>query len=407
MSSLVLTVTQVNTYVKSILEGDPRLQSVYLTGEISNFVNHYRSGHCYLSLKDDRSAIKAVMFKNVASRLRFVPENGMKVLVQGRISLYERDGQYQFYIDDMQPAGIGALQMALEQLKKKLHAQGLFDQSRKKPLPSMPMKVGVVTSPTGAAVQDIKNILGRRFPLAEMVLCPVLVQGEEAPSQIASALDLINEKHAADVIIVGRGGGSMEDLWAFNSEQVVQAVARSEIPVISAVGHETDYTLCDLAADLRAPTPSAAAELAVPQAADLLAELYSLRAIMIQSLLLPIKQAKHRLERVKNSRPFQNPEDILLEKRMQFDQITDDMTSAYVHQLFTPRKRLAETAAKLDALSPLKVLARGYAIPRLGDQSIRSVEEVALGDRIRLQLSDGQIDCMVTEKLPGGAKSNE
>ncbi len=407
MSSLVLTVTQVNTYVKSILEGDPHLQSVYLTGEISNFVNHYRSGHCYLSLKDDRSAIKAVMFKNVASRLRFVPENGMKVLVQGRISLYERDGQYQLYIDDMQPAGVGALQMALEQLKKKLHAQGLFDQGRKKPLPPMPMRIGVVTSPTGAAVQDIKNILGRRFPLAEVVLCPVLVQGEEAPSQIAAALDLINKKHAADVIIVGRGGGSMEDLWAFNSEQVVQAVARSEIPVISAVGHETDYTLCDLAADLRAPTPSAAAELAVPQATDLLAELHSARAVMIQSLLISIKQAQHRLEQVKNSRPFHNPEDILLEKRMQLDQVTDDLMAAYRHQLFDPRKKLAETAAKLDALSPLKVLARGYAIPQFGDQSIRSVKEVALGDHIRLQLSDGQIGCTVTEKLPGGAKANE
>ena len=405
MSNLVLTVTQVNTYVKSILEGDPRLQSVYLTGEVSNFVNHYRSGHCYLSLKDDQSAIKAVMFKNVASRLRFVPENGMKVLVRGRISLYERDGQYQFYIDDMQPAGVGAMQVALEQLKKKLHAQGLFEQSRKKALPSMPMRVGVVTSPTGAAVQDIKNILNRRFPLAEVVLCPVLVQGEEAPSQIAAALDLINQKKAADVIIVGRGGGSMEDLWAFNSEEVVQAVARSDIPVISAVGHETDYTLCDLAADLRAPTPSAAAELAVPQASDLLAELHIVRATMIQNMLLMVEQARHRLEQVEKSRIFHQPQDILLEKCMLLDQISNDLVSAYHRKLFEPRKKLAEMAAKLDALSPLKVLARGYTVARTKDKTIRSTEDVALGDTLSLQVSDGKIHCTAFEKTSMGSEN--
>ena len=258
----VISVSQLNRYVKSLLEGDANLAAVYIGGEISNFTNHYKSGHLYMSLKDEGAVVKAVMFRAYASKLAFTPENGMKVIVRARVSLYEKDGAFQIYIEEMQPDGVGALQIAFEQLKKKLAAEGLFEASRKKPLPRYPARVGVITSPTGAAVRDIFNVLGRRFPLARVVFTPVLVQGEGAPAQLVAALRRFNETNAADVLIIGRGGGSIEELWAFNDETVARAVAASRIPVISAVGHETDFTICDFVADLRAPTPSAAAELA-------------------------------------------------------------------------------------------------------------------------------------------------
>ena len=242
----VISVSQLNRYVKSLLEGDANLAAVYIGGEISNFTNHYKSGHLYMSLKDEGAVVKAVMFRAYASKLAFTPENGMKVIVRARVSLYEKDGAFQIYIEEMQPDGVGALQIAFEQLKKKLAAEGLFEASRKKPLPRYPARVGVITSPTGAAVRDIFNVLGRRFPLARVVFTPVLVQGEGAPAQLVAALRRFNETNAADVLIIGRGGGSMEDLWAFNDETVARAVAASRIPVISAVGHETDFTICDL-----------------------------------------------------------------------------------------------------------------------------------------------------------------
>ena len=263
-AGVVLSVSQLNRYVKSIIEQDYNLQTVFVQGEISNFTNHYRTGHYYMTIKDEYSSIRAVMFKSANSRLRFMPENSMNVIIKGRVSVFERDGQYQLYIDDMQPDGAGALSLAFEQLKNKLAAEGLFDESRKRPIPRFPERVGVVTSPTGAAIRDIINVISRRFPAAELILCPVQVQGASAAGQIKAAIELFNAKKAADVLIVGRGGGSAEELWAFNEEPVARAVAASEIPVISAVGHETDFTICDFAADLRAPTPSAAAEIAVP-----------------------------------------------------------------------------------------------------------------------------------------------
>ena len=264
MSMNVLSVSQITGYLKSLLEGDPNLNPVFISGEISNFTDHYRSGHLYFSLKDEKAVLKAVMFSSSARRLRFRPSDGMKVLCRGRISLYEASGQYQLYVDDMQPDGLGTLNLAYEQLKTRLEKEGLFDAARKRPIPRYPRRVGVITSPTGAAVRDICQILGRRWPMAEIVFCPVLVQGEEAAPQLVEALARMNRVDGVDTIIIGRGGGSLEDLWAFNEESVARAVAASKIPVISAVGHETDFTICDFVADLRAPTPSAAAELAVP-----------------------------------------------------------------------------------------------------------------------------------------------
>ena len=257
----VLSVSQINFFIKSLIEGDGRMRDIYARGEISNFTDHYRSGHLYFSLKDEKSVLKAVMFSSAARRLRFCPKEGMRVIVRGRVAVYEPGGQYQFYVEEMQPDGVGALSLAFEQLKEKLAAEGLFAEEHKRPIPPFPARIGVITSPTGAAVQDIRNILSRRWPAAEIVFCPVLVQGEDAAAQLTAAVKLMNAQKAADVIIIGRGGGSAEDLAAFNDETLARAVFASKIPVISAVGHETDFTICDFVADLRAPTPSAAESL--------------------------------------------------------------------------------------------------------------------------------------------------
>ncbi|MBQ6935614.1 MAG: exodeoxyribonuclease VII large subunit, partial [Clostridia bacterium] len=276
VSPTVYSVTELNDFVKTLLDNNENLKNVFVTGEISNFKNHY-SGHMYMTIKDEGGAIKAVMFSSYASRLKFVPENGMKVIILGSVSLYSKDGSYQLYITDMQPDGIGALNLAYEQLKEKLSKEGLFNQENKKPIPVFPQKIGVATAPDGAAVRDIFSILKRRFPLAEIVFCPVAVQGASAAPEIANAIKFFNEKSACDVLIIGRGGGSLEDLWAFNEEIVARAIFESEIPVVSAVGHETDFTIADFVADLRAPTPSAAAELAVPDIIELKSDLLGLK----------------------------------------------------------------------------------------------------------------------------------
>lgn len=370
---VVLTISQLNRYIKSLLDGDQMLSSVFLTGEISNFTNHYKSGHMYFSLKDSQCVVRAVMFAAQARRLRFLPQDGMKVIVRGRVTVYEQSGQYQVYVDDMQPDGLGALNLAYEQLKTRLAAEGLFDASRKKPLPAYPKAVGVVTSPTGAAVQDIKQILGRRFPLAEVILCPVLVQGAGAAEQIAAAVEHFNRLECADVLIVGRGGGSMEDLWAFNEEIVAHAVANSRIPVISAVGHETDFTICDFAADLRAPTPSAAAELAVPDIRELMAYVSGSMLRMKKSLGIEMH-------------------------RMQIDRLVDRMSGKMKRDLETGRMRLAERSASLQAFSPLRVLARGYSVALDADgETVRSVAQVRQGDSLNLIVQDGRLACTVNE----------
>ncbi len=398
---LTLTVSQLNTYLKMKLEEDPRLSSVLVTGEISNFTNHYKSGHLYFSLKDERSLVRAVMFARSAARLRFLPKDGMKVLARGRISLYEASGQYQLYVEDLQPDGLGALNLAYEQLKEKLGREGLFSPERKRPLPRFPERVGVITSPTGAAVHDILTVLGRRFPLAQVVFCPVLVQGEGAAPQLVRALERMNRAQAADVIILGRGGGSLEDLWAFNEESVARAVAASQIPVISAVGHETDFTICDLAADLRAPTPSAAAELAVPDAAELAASLQYQRRRLALGIEARLGAYRQRLDALTASRPLQQPGSLTADRAAKTAALEERLHRAAASVCSAGQARLAGLAGRLDALSPLSVLARGYAIASLGKGKrrtlITSVESLPPGGRFTLRFSDGEAECRAEE----------
>ena len=398
MSSLLLSVSQLNTYIKSLLDGDPHLQSVYVCGEISNFVNHYRSGHFYLSLKDDQAVVQAVMFRSAASRIKFTPQNGMKVLVRGRVSLFERSGQYQIYIDDMQPDGVGSLQLAFEQRKEKLAKEGLFDADRKRPIPKYPARIGVVTSPTGAVLQDIRNVLTRRYPLATLVLCPVLVQGTEAAGQIAAAIRRFHDCGAADVLIVGRGGGSMEDLWAFNEEIVVRAVAASQIPIISAVGHETDFTLCDFAADLRAPTPSAAAELAAPDRGDLPIQLFERQAAMKRALQRRVEENRRRLLAIRQSRSMASPLYAVELRRMKLDYRAEQLKSTFLHTVRAHRQAFGVLAGKLDALSPLKVLARGYAIASNEQGLVTKAAQAKPGENLNLKFMDGSLSCRVISR---------
>lgn len=397
---LVLTVTQLNTYVKSKFDGDENLSHIFISGEISNFTNQYRSGHLYLSLKDEKCAVKAVMFARYAEHLRFEPENGMKIIARGRVGVYEVTGQYQFYIEDMQPDGLGALNLAFEQLKAKLEKEGLFSAERKKPLPQFPETVGVITSPTGAAVHDILTVLARRYPLAQVVFCPVLVQGNGAAPQITDALARFNRLRCADVIILGRGGGSIEDLWAFNEESVARAVAASVIPIISAVGHETDFTICDFAADLRAPTPSAAAELAVPDGAELEYSVMYQKSRLLKAISAKVENSKQEIDSLIKSRVFENPLEALETQKISIDQIYLKMDEAITKKMEQNRARLSETAGRLNALSPLAVLSRGYAAVYSEDRhTVSSVDDVSENEKITVQLSDGKLKCTVNSKL--------
>lgn len=396
---VVLTVSQLNTYIKSLFDGDENLSRVFLSGEISNFTNHYKSGHFYLSLKDDKSVIRAVMFAQNARRVRFLPEDGMKVIVRGRVGVYEATGQYQLYIDDMQPDGLGALNLAFEQLKAKLQAEGLFDAQRKKSLPPFPERIGVITSPTGAAVHDITIILARRYPLAEVILAPVLVQGAGAAPQIVAALETFNRLCCADVLILGRGGGSLEDLWPFNEEAVARAVAASRIPVISAVGHETDFTICDFVADLRAPTPSAAAELAVPDCAELIAAVRYSEGKMNRSMRAKLDDGKQRLDRLAESPSLKRPQELIELQRMRVDHLAARLSARVSQSLSGAQARLSAAGGKLHALSPLATLSRGYSIAY--DTAHRPVSKIAqaqAGDSITLRLQDGSLGCTVRSK---------
>ena len=393
----ILTVSQLNTYVKSLLDGDRNLSAVYVRAEISNFTNHLRTGHFYLTLKDDAAAVRAVMFRSEALRLRFLPENGMRVLVRGRVSLFPRDGQYQMYIDDMQPDGAGALHIAFEQLKRKLAAEGLFDEARKKEIPRCPMRVGVITSATGAAVQDILNILGRRFPMTTVVLCPVQVQGPQAAPEIAAAVRRMNAQNAADVLIVGRGGGSVEDLWAFNEEIVARAVAESVIPVISAVGHETDFTICDFAADLRAPTPSAAAELAVPDSMEERGVLLSYRMRASRAVRERLNRERLHLEPFSRKAALRDPRLIFTPHRLRLDHMSDRADRAARTRLQTERGKLSLLCGKLDAMNPMKVLVRGYAVAEKDGTAVTDVQTLSAGDRLTLRFSRGSAACIVEQ----------
>lgn len=397
-NTLVLSVSQLNRYIKMNFDADENLANIFISGEISNFTNHYRTGHLYFTLKDDSAAVRAVMFNSSAKRLKFMPEDGMKVIARGRVSVYEASGQYQLYVDDMQPDGVGALNLAYEQLKEKLQKEGLFSEHHKKPLPPYPEKVGVITSPTGAAVRDIINVLGRRFPYAEIVFCPVLVQGDGAHLQLTDAVNLFNFERAADVIIIGRGGGSIEDLWEFNDEGLARAVYNSEIPVISAVGHETDFTICDFVADMRAPTPSAAAELAVPDANELQYALSALKNRMFLNVSSGIADRRSRLEYLTSKGALKSPDEMLLNRSQRLDTAFSKMLSSYENRIGGKKVEFISAATALSKLDPMSVLMRGFAfVSDKNGKNVYSSQALAKGDKINVRFHDGSAVCEVKE----------
>lgn len=395
-SRMILSVSQINEYIRALLEQDEVLSAITVRGEISNLTMH-RSGHIYFTLKDEGSVLKAVMFRGSAQRVKFALQNGMNVIVFGRISLYAPSGQYQLYAEDIQPDGVGALYVAFEQIKQRLATEGLFDKERKKPIPKIPETVGIITSPTGAAIHDMINVMGRRFPLARIVLYPALVQGEGAPKSLIGGIRYFNETRSVDVIIIGRGGGSIEDLWGFNDVELAYAVAGSDIPVISAVGHESDFTICDFVADLRAPTPSAAAELAVPNSEDI--RTYVDEAALRMRKLLLSQSEKHRkyIELLSKSRVLTSKESLLDEYKMKIGLISENLDRLAEMCLNDRRARLALGAAKLEAISPLATLSRGYAIAKGDKGAIRSVDDVKAGEIIELALADGEISAEIKE----------
>ena len=398
MAQNVLSVTQLNEYIRGKMDADPLLNQVAVRAEISNY-KLYPSGHHYFTLKDESCALRCVMFKGNAMRLRFRPENGMKIIAMGKISEFPRDGAYQLYCTAMTVDGVGDLHVAFEQLKKKLAAQGLFDPAHKKPLPRYPETIGIVTSSAGAAVHDMLRILRKRYPLSRVLLLPVRVQGAEAPGEIAAAIGYANRHKLADLLIVGRGGGSIEDLWAFNEEQVAYAIYQSEIPIISAVGHEPDVTISDYVADLRAATPSNAAELAVPDQDVLRQNLDAYGTAMAASLMRQIKAARQQLSVLSRSSALCSPTGYLEQKTKNLEILKNRMTAAQNQSLGQKNARYIAAVSKLDAMSPLKVLTRGYAMAQTQDGSVlRSVCQVELGERILVSLSDGKLSATVMRK---------
>ncbi|MEG1430091.1 MAG: exodeoxyribonuclease VII large subunit [Oscillospiraceae bacterium] len=395
--SLVFSVTQLNDYIKELMDCDQALNSLFVRGEISNY-KAYPSGHHYFSLKDETGALKCVMFKREALHLRFRPENGMKIIALGRVTVFPRDGQYQLYCTQLVPDGVGELHTAFEQLKTKLAAEGLFAENHKKPLPQFPQRIALITSSAGAAVRDMIRILGARWPMAEVFILPVRVQGTEAAGEISHAIRYANDHRVADLIITGRGGGSMEDLWAFNEEVVARAIFSSEIPIISAVGHEPDVTIADFVADVRAATPSNAAELAVPDQNELAAALQENTKRLSAILRRRLETTRSTLDRLSRSRALTDPLYPIAERRMLLDHQTRRLSSGLSRTLSGSKERCGSLAAKLDALSPLKVLGRGYAIPRLENGAVvRSVSDVAAGDTLNLTIADGAVTCQVAK----------
>ena len=392
-----LSVTQLNEYLKMVIEGDRVLSSVFVRGEISNF-KLYSSGHAYFTLKDEAGQLKSVMFRSYFSRLAFMPEDGMRVIAHGRVSVYETNGQYQLYVDDLQPDGAGSLAMRFEQLKRKLAAEGLFDESRKRPLPPMPKRIGVITSPSGAAVHDIINVLGRRFPAAEMILYPSEVQGTQAPAQLISGVEFFSMTGLVDVIILGRGGGSAEDLWAFNDEYLARAVASCTVPVILAVGHESDFTICDFVADRRAPTPSAAAELAVPDVEEILRGLASVRTGLQTSMKKLIAQERRILNQMTQSRVFSRPEQMMDNFHISLDEREADLNRAIEQTLLQKRQSTASIAGKLQALNPLSILSRGYATISRDGVSVTSVKQINDNDTLDIRMADGSVCATVSQR---------
>ena len=398
MEQKVISVTQINEYIRAQMDADPLLGNLAIRGEISNY-KMYPSGHHYFTLKDEGGALRCVLFKGNAVRLRFRPENGMKVIAMGKISVFPRDGAYQLYCTALSLDGVGDLHVAFEQLKAKLAAQGLFDPAHKKPIPKYPQTIGIVTSSAGAAVHDMLRILRKRYPLCKVLLLPVRVQGVEAPPEIAGAIRYANHFCLADLLIVGRGGGSIEDLWAFNDERVAYAIYESQIPIISAVGHEPDVTIADYVADLRAATPSNGAELAVPDQDALRQTLDAMSGAMASSLNRQVKAARQHLQVLSASPALQSPTGYLDQKRKNVEMLKNRLVSAQIQGTDRKKRRYIEMAAKLDAMSPLKVLTRGYAMAQKeNDEIVRSVSQIEPGETIRVSLADGAFAATVTHK---------
>ena len=390
------TVTELNQYVKNLIDGNRTLSAVTVKGEISNFTNH-RSGHLYFSLKDADGQIRCVMFRSSAARLKFMPESGMKVVLHGQLTVYTRDGSYQLYASSMQPDGVGALYLAYEQMKARLAEEGIFDEDHKKPIPAFPRSIGVITSPTGAAIRDILNVSGRRYPLANVYIYPALVQGDGAERTLIDGIDYFDRSGLVDVIIIGRGGGSIEDLWAFNSEKLARRIYSASIPVISAVGHETDFTICDFVADLRAPTPSAAAELAVPDVSDLMQRIDSLYDRGERALKRWAERSRERFERLSLDNLTRILGDLLADRRDAVD-LKYGSALEYIDRIISDGKnRLVLNAEKANVMNPMSVLTRGYSIAEGERGVITSSRDVTVGDAIRLKLSEGAVTATVTD----------
>ena len=399
---MIFSVSEANNFIKALLDAVPQLQTIFVRGEISNY-KCYPSGHHYFTLKDEGSALRCVMFRGMAAKLRFRPENGMKVVAFGRIGVFPRDGGYQLYCSDLSVQGVGDLHVAFEQLKEALGKEGLFDPAHKKPLPKYPRRIAIITSSAGAAVHDMLRILKARWPMSEVVLLPVRVQGAEAPAEIAGALRYANKWKVADLIITGRGGGSIEDLWAFNDERVARAIYASDLPVISAVGHEPDVTISDFVADARASTPSNAAEIAVPEQKELRRRLDTLSARMEQSAQKRVKALRERYEALARSRVLRDPMAFIDDKRLLLDYTQRKLSTLAQAQTAQRAQRFASLAASLDALSPLKVLGRGYAVARDKNGTIlRAAEEASVGEKIEVLLGQGSLMCTVDEQRTGG-----
>lgn len=393
-----VSVSDLNGFIKQMMDTSEALQFVTVRGEISNFKFH-SSGHLYFSLKDEHSLIRAVMFRSYTGGLSFMPQNGMKVVVRGSVSVYPRDGQYQIYVNFMSPDGIGALYMAYEKLKRQLEAEGLFDPDRKKPIPRFPSSIGIITSATGAAICDLTNVLSRRYPLATVYLRPAEVQGRAAPASLLRALRFFEDEHPVDVIIIGRGGGSIEDLWAFNDETLARAIAAAHTPIISAVGHESDYTICDFVADLRAPTPSAAAELAVPHIRELEQVLSGVSNRLRVSVEAGLRAARKEYSRIADSPYFSRPELLVADRYRTLDSIGGELSSALEKLILQKRSALGTSAAQLEAISPLRLLSKGYAIVQQGETGdrISSASHLKEGDSVRLTFSDGTASAIIKE----------
>lgn len=391
------TVTEINYNIKSLIEEEAILQDFYIQGEISNFKKHYSTGHCYFTLKDENSEISAIMFKSYASKLAFKPENGMKVLAHARVGVYPKTGSYQLYIDLMQPDGIGSLYLAFEQLKNRLREEGLFDDEYKKPIPRFPKRIGIITSKTGAAVRDIINVATRRYPVAELVLYPTLVQGPDAPYELINGVEFFNLTDSVDVIIIGRGGGSMEDLWAFNDEGLARAIFKSKIPVISGVGHEIDYTICDFVADLRAATPSAAAELATPDILELKNQLNGFNYRAISAFLSRFNDQKGKLKELSESRVFKTPDILLDNPKTRLFTIAENLENAFRNLVSDKKMQFIGLNSKLTALNPMAVLSRGYSVIYDKEKNtVKSIDSLNVGESIEIKMCDGQIDATIT-----------